>query len=282
LSAERVARESRIAFRHEDLEYIAELGAGSGGTVAQVRYRPSGQLMARKIVSVIVHDESERDKTEKRLLRELKILRICRCPHVVAFYGAFAYEGDISIVMEYMDLGSLEALYRRIGPIPEPVVAHITIAVLRGLVYLYDAHRIVHRDIKPSNILANRRGDIKIADFGVSKALVNGTQARTFTGTQGYLAPERVKASIECSVEADVWSLGLTLMEIATARFPFPPEGHPPLPSVLDLLQFIEEEPAPELPADRFSQAFRDFTQRCLIKDPRHRPHPAMLLADPF
>jgi mitogen-activated protein kinase kinase len=234
-------------------------------------------------------DESEREKTEKRILRELKILKICKSPYIVEFHGAFAHEGDISICMEFMDLGSLDYIYKKTGPIPEDIISKITVPCLKGLqcmffflslllcaneVYsmclnfkilrldLYNTHKIVHRDIKPSNILLNAAGEIKIADFGVSKELVNGTMAKTFTGTQGYLAPERVREGRIHSVESDVYSLGLTLMELATARFPFPPEGHPPLPSVIDLLRYIEEEPSPTLPEGRFSEEFNDFTQQ--------------------
>ncbi|KAJ3080851.1 MAP kinase kinase (MEK), partial [Quaeritorhiza haematococci] len=261
-SNEKVMEKSRLKLKDEDLQFIEELGAGSGGTVAKVLYKPTGNIMAKKIINVVVVDESERERTEKRILRELKILKICKSPYIVEFYGAFAHDGDISICMEFMDLGSLDYIYRKLGPVPEEVVAKITVPVLQGLMYLYDTHKIVHRDIKPSNILLNSKGAIKIADFGVSKELINGTMARTFTGTQGYLAPERVREGRIHSVESDVWSLGLTLMEIATARFPFPPEGAPPLPSVLDLLRYIEEEPAPCLPPGKFSPEFEAFTQR--------------------
>lgn len=75
------------------------------------------------------------------------------------------------------------------------------------------------------------------------------------------MQPERVREGRIHSVESDIWSLGLTLMELAIARFPFPPEGHPPLPSVIDLLRYIEEEPSPALPEGKFSDDFDEFTQ---------------------
>lgn len=149
-------------------------------------------------------------------MRELKILRLCRSTSVVSFFGAFLHDQDIYIMMEYMDLGSLETIYKATGPIPEPIVGVIGLRVLQGLKYLYLNHKIVHRDIKPSNILMSSTGDVKIADFGVSKQLTDNTQAMTFTGTQAYLAPERIRQGSNCSPVADVWGVGLTLIEIAT------------------------------------------------------------------
>lgn len=78
-------------------------------------------------------DESEREKTEKRILRELKILKICKSPYIVAFHGAFAHDGDISICMEYMDLGSLDHIYKLVGPIQEDILSKITVSCLKGL-----------------------------------------------------------------------------------------------------------------------------------------------------
>jgi serine/threonine protein kinase len=112
-------------------------------------------------------------------------------------------------------------------------------------------------DIKPSNILVNTNGQVKIADFGVSKEVTN-TQARTFTGTQGYLAPERVQSGKDYNVISDIWSLGLSLIEVSTGRFPYPPEGHPPM-SFFDLITYIHENPAPTLPPGKFSPQFEDF-----------------------
>ena len=184
-----------------------------------------------------------------------------------------------------MDVGSLEGVMHKQGPLPEPILATLTIGILNGLIYLFETHRIVHRgrafdiDIKPSNILLASTGQVKIADFGVSKELVNGTMAMTFTGTQGYLAPERIREGNNCSPVADVWSLGLALIELATGKFPFPPEA---MASVLDLLNYIKEEPSPSLPPGYFTPSFHEFIQASLIKDPNQRPGPRDMLAAPF
>jgi len=121
--------------------------------------------------------------------------------------------------MEYMDKGSFDCIYKQIGPINIEVVSMVALSVLRGLTYLYDAHRIIHRDIKPSNILCNSEGDIKLCDFGVSGELINSI-AHTFVGTSIYMSPERIKGA-EYSVKSDIWSLGISLIELAIGRFPF-------------------------------------------------------------
>jgi len=121
--------------------------------------------------------------------------------------------------MEYMDKGSLDGIYKAIGPIDIDVVGKVALAVLEGLTYLYDVHRIIHRDIKPSNILFNSRGQIKICDFGVSGELINSI-ADTFVGTSTYMSPERIQGA-QYTVKSDVWSLGISLIELALGRFPF-------------------------------------------------------------
>ncbi|KAI8830245.1 mitogen-activated protein kinase [Chytridium lagenaria] len=271
--------EGEVKFKDKDFQFIEELGAGSGGSVSKVLHKPTNSIMARKNISVNVDDENDRKRAEKHLKAELKILHICRSEYIVSSFGAFSHDGYVSIIMEYMDLGSLDGIYRRFGPIPEAVVVRIAVHVLWGLVYLTEKS-IVHRDIKPSNILLNTRGQIKIADFGVSKEVVN-TKARTFTGTQGYLAPERIQSGQDYSVVSDIWSLGLSLIEMSTGRFPYPPEGHPPM-SLFDLISYIGEKPPPTLPAGRFSADFEDLIAHSVTKDPAHRPGPETLLQHPY
>ncbi|KAF5360942.1 hypothetical protein D9756_005079 [Leucocoprinus leucothites] len=99
------------------------------------------------------------------------------------------------------------------------IVGQVALAVLEGLTYLYDVHRIIHRDIKPSNILCNSSGEIKICDFGVSGELINSI-ADTFVGTSTYMSPERIQGA-QYTVKSDVWSLGISLVELALGHFPF-------------------------------------------------------------
>ncbi|KAI9345007.1 kinase-like domain-containing protein [Obelidium mucronatum] len=264
--------EGELKFRDDDLQFCEELGHGAGGSVAKVVHLPSGAVMARKHLSVNVDAEQDRKKAERNLKNELKCLFKCRSEYIVSSFGAYISEGGVNVVMEYMDLGSLDNVYKTWGPIKEEYVAKIAVRTLKGLVYLQQEN-IVHRDIKPSNLLLNSQGQIKIADFGVSKELVN-TQARTFTGTQGYLAPERIDSGQIYGVVSDVWSLGLTLMEIATGLFPYSEAGV----SLFDLITCIKERPAPSLPAGKFGKDFEDLVALCVIKDHTDRPEPNVLL----
>lgn len=154
----------------------------------------------------------------------------------------------------------------------------IVVAVLGGLTYLYSEHRIIHRDLKPSNILANSKGQIKLYNFGVSSELLNSL-AETFVGTTYYMAPERIRGQTY-SVKSDVWSLGLTLFELAVGRFPYATETKDevvPL-SVLDLLQSIVCEPSPRLPnSAAFPSTLGEMINKCLMKDPNARPTPKEL-----
>ena len=143
----------------------------------------------------------------------------------------------------------------------------------------------MHRDIKPSNILVNSRGSIKLCDFGVSGELINSI-ADTFVGTSTYMAPERIQGE-KYTVKSDVWSFGLSVMEMAIGKFPFAAseqlsDGDGAPAGILDLLQQIVHEPAPRLPkSDAFPSILEDMIQRCLSKVPDERPTPQELFVSP-
>ena len=167
------------------------------------------------------------------------------------------------------------------------VLGKITVSILSGLNYLYEAHRIMHRDIKPSNVLVNSRGYIKLCDFGVSGELVNSI-ADTFVGTSTYMAPERIQGA-KYSIKSDVWSVGLTVMELAIGRFPFDASetaagGREAGPSgILDLLQQIVHEPPPKLPkSSAFPAILDEMIQSCLLHYADERPTPRELFVRPY
>lgn len=181
---------------------------------------------------------------------------------------------------------SLDSISRNFGPVRVDVLGKIAEATLGGLTYLYIKHHIMHRDIKPSNILVNSKGQIKLCDFGVSGELVNSV-ADTFVGTSTYMAPERIQGQ-KYTVKSDVWSFGLSIMELAIGKFPFDASEHlsdgDGAPSgILDLLQQIVYEPAPKLPkSEAFPSILEDMIQKCMSKTPEERPTPQELYVSRF
>lgn len=168
------------------------------------------------------------------IIMELDILHRCLSPYIIDFYGAFFQEGAVYICIEFMDGGSIDKLYA--DGIPENVLRKITYATTQGLRTLKDEHNIIHRDVKPTNILVNSRGQVKICDFGVSGNLV-ASIAKTNIGCQSYMAPERISGGGMSqaganpgggtySVQSDIWSLGLSIIEMAMGRYPYPPETY--------------------------------------------------------
>ncbi|XP_062603159.1 dual specificity mitogen-activated protein kinase kinase 1-like isoform X1 [Saccostrea cucullata] len=306
--------------QENDFEKLGELGAGNGGVVMKVIHKPSGIIMARKLIHLEI-----KPAVRKQIIRELKVLHECNSPFIVGFYGAFYSEGEISICMEYMDGGSLDLILKKAGRIPEPILGKLTVAVLKGLSYLREKHQIMHRDVKPSNILVNSRGEIKICDFGVSGQLID-SMANSFVGTRSYMSPERLQGT-HYSVQSDIWSLGLSLVEMAIGRYPIPPPspedlasifgenamaehmeaaktgkplkgvrakdgcpgdfqvltGDGPLPmAIFELLEYIVNEPPPTLPKGKFSDLFIDFVEKCLKKKPSDRADLQSLMSHPF
>ncbi|CAF3498543.1 unnamed protein product [Fusarium graminearum] len=219
------------------------------------------------------------------ILKELVILHECVSPYIIEFYGAFFQEGAVYMCIEYMDGGSIDKLYA--GGIPENVLRKITYSTVMGLKSLKDEHSIIHRDVKPTNILVNTRGQVKICDFGVSGNLV-ASIARTNIGCQSYMAPERISgggyaqagnSDGSYSVQSDVWSLGLTVIECAKGAYPYPPEVSSTIFSQLSAI--VEGEP-PAMPEEGYSDTATDFVRSCLHKIPKQRPTYAMLLKHPW
>ncbi|KAL9095076.1 MAG: hypothetical protein Q9165_002679 [Trypethelium subeluteriae] len=238
----------------------------------------TGMVMAMKELRLELDDAKF-----AAIIMELDILHRCISPFIVDFYGAFFQEGAVYICMEFMDGGSIDKLYG--DGIPENVLRKIALSTTMGLKSLKDEHNIIHRDVKPTNILVNTRGQVKICDFGVSGNLV-ASIAKTNIGCQSYMAPERISSGGVAqaganpgggtySVQSDIWSLGLTIIECALGRYPYPPETYNNIFSQLSAI--VDGEP-PDLPTEGYSEAARNFVHGCLNKIPKLRPTYAMLL----
>ena len=265
-----------------DVEQLVDagvLGKGSSGVVRKVVHRETGHELAVKTIPIELQDDARR-----LLVQELRALSACNSPFVVQHFESFCNEGEVTIVMEYMDGGSLSSLVRRRGPLPEACLGSVARQVLQGLAYLHDEKRIVHRDLKPSNLLVNAAGEVKISDFGVSGQLgASVSKCASWVGTVTYMSPERISGE-KYGPDSDIWSLGLSLVECALGRFPYPPPGEAGEHKMgfWDLLHFIVEKPPAALPRSDFSREFCDFTRLCLQKDPAARPTARFLLEHPF
>ncbi|KRY40888.1 Dual specificity mitogen-activated protein kinase kinase 3 [Trichinella spiralis] len=223
--------------RAEDLIRIKELGRGSYGIVETMLHSASNTVFAVKRIHLTVNDEEQ-----KRMLIELNTsMKSGSCPHMVQFYGAMFREGDI-----------VEALH-----------------------YMKQELNLMHRDVKPSNVLLNRKGEIKICDFGISGHLTDSLAKTINAGCKPYMAPERINPHDEAQhaydIRSDVWSLGITMIEVATGNHPYSKWKTP----FEQLKQVVMDSP-PKLPNRNFSEEFESF------KNFKERPKYKDLLEHPF
>ncbi|KAK7411896.1 hypothetical protein VNO78_03339 [Psophocarpus tetragonolobus] len=263
-----------------DIDTIKVIGKGHGGIVQLVQHKWTNQFFALKEIQMNIEEP-----ICGQIAQELKINQSAQCPYVVLCYHSFYHNGLMSIVLEYMDGGSLEDLLKKVKTIPESYVSAICKQVLKGLIYLHHEKHIIHRDLKPSNLLINHRGEVKITDFGVSIILENtSAQANTFIGTYSYMSPERIIGNQHSyDYKSDIWSLGLTLLKCATGRFPYtPPDQREGWENIFQLIEVIVEKPSPCAPPDVFSPEFCSFISACLQKNPRDRPSARDLINYPF
>ncbi|XP_073011368.1 mitogen-activated protein kinase kinase 5-like [Typha latifolia] len=258
-----------------ELERVRRLGSGSGGTVYMVIHRPSGRLYALKVI--YGHHEPA---VRRQIYREIEILRTADNPFVVRCHAMYDHAGEIQILLEYMDGGSLDG--RRLDS--EPLLADVARQILGGLAYLHRQH-IVHRDIKPSNLLINSARRVKIADFGVGRILDQTMDpCNSSVGTIAYMSPERINTDLSHGIydgyAGDIWSFGLSILEFYLGRFPFGDNSGRQVDWATVMCAICYSSP-PEAP-DTASPEFRSFISCCLQKDPSRRLTAPQLLQHPF
>ncbi|KAI9747234.1 MAG: Protein kinase C signaling pathway involved MAPKK protein [Lichina confinis] len=267
---------------------LGSLGEGAGGAVTRCLLKGGKTVFALKVITTDPNPD-----VKKQIVRELHYNKDCASDHICRYYGAFvdSSTGTISIAMEFCEGGSLDSIYREVkklgGRTGEKVLGKVADGVLNGLTYLH-GRKIIHRDIKPSNILLCRNGQVKLCDFGVSGEFGTKGDANTFIGTSYYMAPERITGQ-SYTITSDVWSLGVTLLEVAQHRFPFPANGTEmqPRAGLIDLLTYIVRQPIPKLKDEpehgiRWSENFKYFIDCCLEKEPPRRGSPWRMLEHPW
>ena len=196
--------------------------------------------------------------------------------HVDSFLLLHSTGSDLWIVMEYCGGGSVSDIMKSRKTLSEGEISTILKDTLEGLVYLH-ARRKIHRDIKAGNILLSSEGHAKLADFGVAGQLTDTMAKRnTVIGTPYWMAPEVIQ-EIGYDCLADIWSLGITALEMAEGK---PPYGdiHP-----MRAIFMIPSKPPPSFrDPDKWSFEFIDFVSRCLVKNPENRATAAQLLQHAF
>ncbi|XP_030830134.1 serine/threonine-protein kinase 3 isoform X2 [Strongylocentrotus purpuratus] len=253
----------------EVFDLLEKLGEGSYGSVFKAIHKESGQVLAIKQVPV--------DTDLQEIIKEISIMQQCDSTYVVKYYGSYFKNTDLWIVMEYCGAGSVSDIMRRRNKtLNEAEIATILYSTLKGLEYLHFMRKI-HRDIKAGNILLNNEGNAKLADFGVAGQLTDTMAKRnTVIGTPFWMAPEVIQ-EIGYDCKADIWSLGITALEMAEGKPPYA-EIHP-----MRAIFMIPTKPPPTFrDPEKWSQDFIDFTSKCLIKSPEDRATATDLLQHPF
>ena len=270
-------KKSKFKLNLYDLEIITLLGVGSSGEVYLVQDSKTKKKLALKKVKY-----TEDEKTNNQIETEVKLSKFLKHENIIRIYATYFFENNIHFVMEYMDKGTIEDLIKKKKIIPEKYVGMITYQILKGMIFCQKERKIIHRDLKPSNILVNSKGKIKISDFGVS-TIVEGSwaQRKTMTGTIKYMAPERIESELYY-INCDVWSLGLIVMECILGYYPYNIYNNNKTPGYWEVREIIEKNPVPQLDKKKYSLELIDFTNKCLIKDPKERPTPAKLMDHPF
>jgi len=272
-ASQRDAELRQIEEEIKGCEYLLleSIGSGAFGSVFRGQSKKDGTACAIKIIDL----EDSKGGDIESITKEIKALVASKaCPQLTKYYGSHVFGTKLWISMEFLDGGSvLDQI--KVKPLEERYIAVVVREILKGLKYLAMEGKI-HRDIKAANILLSSDGQVKLGDFGAATQLTETmTHCRTFIGSPYWMAPEILESS-SYDGKADIWSLGITCLEMTT--------GKPPLSelSPLKVIQRIPNSPPPQPDRTKFSKDFCDFVSLCLTRDPTKRPGIRELLKHPF
>ncbi|KAM9364204.1 STE20-like serine/threonine-protein kinase isoform 2-T2 [Pholidichthys leucotaenia] len=257
-------------------EIIGELGDGAFGKVYKAQNKQNGTMAAAKVIETKSEDELE------DYMVEIEILASCNHDYIVKLLDAFYFEGKLWILIEFCAGGAVDAIMLELErPLTEPQIRVVCKQTLDALCYLHE-NKIIHRDLKAGNILLSLDGDVKLADFGVSAKNTKTLQRRdSFIGTPYWMAPEVVMCETSkdrpYDYKADIWSLGVTLIELAQIE----PPNHEMNPMRV-LLKIAKSEPPTLMHPSRWSPQFNDFLRKALDKNVDNRWNAVQLLQHPF
>uniref|UniRef100_A0A674APL0 non-specific serine/threonine protein kinase n=1 Tax=Salmo trutta TaxID=8032 RepID=A0A674APL0_SALTR len=280
LGAEKKKKQYEHVHRDENpeeiWEIIGELGDGAFGKVYKAQNKLTGILAAAKVIDTKTEEELE------DYMVEIDILASCDHHNIVKLLDAFYYDSKLWILIEFCAGGAVDAIMLELErPLTEPQIRVVCKQTLQALLYLHD-NKVIHRDLKAGNILLSLNGDVKLADFGVSAKNTKTLQRRdSFIGTPYWMAPEVVMCETfkdrPYDYKADIWSLGVTLIEMAQIE----PPNHEMNPMRV-LLKIAKADPPTLMQPSRWSPEFSDFLRKCLDKNVDNRWNVAQLLQHPF
>ncbi|KAI5968840.1 KIC1 [Candida margitis] len=237
------------------------IGRGKFGVVYKAYHKQTKQVFAIKVLNLDTEEEDIIDvQQEIQFLTELK-----NVPNITHYYGSILNDTKLWIVMDYCAGGSLRTLLKP-GVMEEK---YIGVIVRELLLTLSAVHKlgVMHRDLKAANVLISKEGNVQLCDFGVAaKVVSNSSKRTTMAGTPYWMAPEVIKSGEAYNSKADIWSLGITVYEIAT--------GNPPYcdKDASWAMQLISKGTPPRLEGREYSPALKECVALCLDENPEERP----------
>ncbi|XP_071709878.1 serine/threonine-protein kinase BLUS1-like isoform X2 [Rutidosis leptorrhynchoides] len=273
--------ESKRKFPLDAKDYTLDevIGEGVSASVYRALCIPLNEIVAIKVL-----DLEKCNSDLDGIRREVQTMSLIDHPNLLRAYCSFTTGQSLWVVTPYMAAGSCLHIMKSSFQegFEERVIATLLLEVLKALVYLH-RHGHIHRDVKSGNILVDLNGSIKLADFGVSAFMFDtGDRQRsrnTFVGTPCWMAPEVMQQLHGYDFKADIWSFGITALELAHGHAPF--SKYPPMKVLLMTLQ--NAPPGLDYERDKkFSKSFKEMVAACLVKDPKKRPSSEKLLKHPF
>ncbi|KAI8993156.1 kinase-like domain-containing protein [Pilobolus umbonatus] len=269
--------ETNWANKYEDFAIGKPIGFGSSAVVFEAIYKPLNKKVAVKMIDLDMFERNQIDE----LRRETSLMALSKHPNVLKVYGSFVNGSKLYIVTPYLAAGSCLDIMKTSYPegFDEISIATILKQALEGLIYLHKNSHI-HRDVKAGNLFMDDEGTVLLADFGVSSSLTeNGDLRKTFVGTPCWMAPE-VMEQAGYDYKADIWSFGITALELATGHAPF--AKYPPMKVLMMTLSNAPPTLDRENTKYKYSKMLKDMIDSCLQKDPSKRPSADKLIQHPF